>query len=127
MAVKGYIPAVKYGNKVSVDEENHSSAVQSTNATTAVSVFGAALSNALVISDVIVTALDTTASNITVENPEGTVVCTIAKGVTAGVVTGATTLANTTVTAGNNLVVKSSGAGNARVKIFFTNTGLGAS
>lgn len=124
MAIKGYVPAVKYGNRVSVDEQNHATATATTTGTVAVSVFGGALTTPLLISDVIVTSLDTTAGNITVENPAGTVVCTIAKGTSSGVLVGAVTLANTTVTAGNNLVVKSSTAGNALVKIFFTNTGL---
>lgn len=122
MALKGYIPAIKYGNKLSVDEANHSTATATTTGTVAVSVFGGALTNPVIITDVIVTSLDTTAGNITVENPAGTVVCTIAKGTASGALVGAVTLANTTVSAGNVLVVKSSSAGNALVKIFFTNT-----
>jgi len=96
-------------------------AVANTNGTTAVSVFGATgLPYAVTITGVFLVAQDTTAGNITVENPAATVVCTIAKGTTAGVTVGATTLANTTVAAGTNLIVKSSSAGNARV--FITHT-----
>jgi hypothetical protein len=96
-------------------------AVATTNGTTAVSVFGASgLAHAITITGVYLVALDTTASNITVENPAGTAVCTIAKGATAGALVGAVTLADTTVAAGTNLVVDSSGAGNARVYITYT-------
>lgn len=95
--------------------------VAETNGTTAVSVFGASgLPYAITIKDVSLTALDTTAGNITVEAPASTVVCTIAKGVTAGALVGATTLANTSVAAGTNVVVDSSSAGNARVVITYT-------
>ena len=125
MALKQYIPALKYGNKLSVDEANHSTGTQITNGTTAVSVFGGALQTPVIIADVEITSQDTTAGNITVENPAGTVVCTIAKGVTAGVVVGAVTLANTTVATTSDLVVKSSTAGNARVRIFFNNVTAG--
>lgn len=91
-----------------------------TNGTTAVSVFGASgLGYAITITGVYLVALDTTASNITVEAPASTVICTIAKGVTAGVMVGATTLSNTTVAAGTNVVVDSSGTGNARVFITY--------
>lgn len=92
-----------------------------TNGTTAVSVFGASgLSVAVTITGVFLVSQDTTAGNITVENPASTVVCTIAKGTASGALVGATTLANTTVAAGTNLVVDSSSAGNARVFITFT-------
>lgn len=91
-----------------------------TNGTTAVSVFGSAgLPVAITITDVILTSLDTTAGNITVEAPAATTVCTIAKGESAAVVVGSTTLSNTSVAAGTNVVVDSSSAGNARVKIFY--------
>lgn len=120
MSVQQFIPAIKYGNKVGSDEVQNSVIIASTNGTSAVSVFGSSgLSFPIVITHINVTAQDTTAGNITVENPTGTVVGTIAKGTTAGVVTGVTTLANTTVSAGTNLVVKSSSAGNARVEIFY--------
>jgi hypothetical protein len=95
-------------------------AVADTNGTTAVSVFGASgLGVAITIKSVYVIALDTTAGNITVENPAATVVCTVAKGTSAGVVVGATTLENTTVDAGTDLVVDSSSEGNARVHIVY--------
>lgn len=92
-----------------------------TNGTTAVSVFGASgLDVAVTITGVFLVAQDTTAGNITVENPASTTVCTIAKGTTSGAVVGATTLANTAVAAETNLVVDSSSSGNARVFITFT-------
>lgn len=94
-----------------------------TNGTTAVSVFGASgLPYGIVITGVWLVSLDTTAGNITVEAPASTVVCTIAKGTTAGALVGATTLSNTTVAAGTNVVVDSSTAGNARVFITFRPT-----
>lgn len=126
MAVKGYIPAIKYGNRVSIDETNHGVATVSTAGTVATNVFSGTgmLGVTTVISDIIITSLDTTAGNITVENPVGTVVATIAKGATAGVVVGAVSLANTTVLGTTALVVKSSSAGNAMVKIFFNNVGV---
>lgn len=135
MAVKQYIPAVKYGNLVASDELDNGAitgaklstgtgyftVAKDTNGTTAVSVFGSAgLSVPVIITGVYLISLDTTAGNITVENPAATVVCTIAKGTSAGVLVGATSLANTTVAAGTNLVVDSSSAGNATVFITFT-------
>ncbi len=83
-----------------------------TDGTTAVSVFGAAgPKGAIRINDVWVTNLSSTASNITVENPASTVVCTIAKGTgAAGALTRATSLLNTSVNAGSNVVVDSSAA-----------------
>lgn len=108
-----------YGNLRSGLQSTFTKSVD-TNGTTAVSVFGTSGPGvALTIKSVSVISLDTTAGNITVENPASTVVATIAKGVTAGVVTGATTLANTAVAATSNLVVDSSSAGNARVLITF--------
>lgn len=92
-----------------------------TNGTTAVSVFGASgLNVPVTITGVYLVSQDTTDGNITVENPASTVVCTIAKGTSTGALVGATTLSNTTVAAGTNLVVDSSTAGNARVFITFT-------
>lgn len=135
MALKGYIPAIKYGNLLASDELDNGAitgaklstgtgyftVAADTNGTTAVSVFGSAgLSVAITITGVFLIAQDTTAGNITVENPAATVVCTIAKGATAGACVGATTLSNTTVAAGTNLVVDSSTTGNARVFITFT-------
>lgn len=120
MSVKEYIPAVKYGKKVGFDEVDGSIVVADTNGTTAVSVFGSSgLSYDIVITGVFLISKDTTAGNITVENPAGTTVCTIAKGTSAGALVGATSLTNTTVTSGTNLVVDSSSAGNASVFIAF--------
>lgn len=97
--------------------------IADTNGTTAVSVFGASgLPYAITITGVFLIALDTTAGNITVEAPASTVVCTIAKGVTAGALVGATTLANTSVPANTNVVVDSSTAGNAKVYISYRRT-----
>jgi len=91
-----------------------------TNGTNAVSVFGTSgLAYNIVITGVFLVSLDTTAGNITVEAPASTVVCTIAKGATAGALVGATTLANTSVAAGTNVVVDSSTAGNAEVYITY--------
>lgn len=135
MSIKEFIPGVKYGDLVASDEidsgaitgaklstgAGYFTVAADTNGTTAVSVFGASgLDVAVTITGVFLVSQDTTAGNITVENPASTVVCTIAKGTSAGVCVGATTLANTTVAAGTNLVVDSSSAGNARVFITFT-------
>lgn len=127
MSLKQYIPAIKYGNLLGGDELSTGAAYNvvavDTNGTTAVSVFGSAgLGVAITITGVYLVSQDTTAGNITVENPASTTVCTIAKGTSAGALVGATTLANTTVAAGTNLVVDSSSAGNARVFITFTVT-----
>lgn len=121
MSLKEYFPAIKYGNTVGVDEVAAGVVIAETNGTTAVSVFGAAgLAFPITITDVVLTSLDTTAGNVTLENPAGTVVVTIAKGTVSGVVVGGASLANTTVAALSNLVVDCSSAGNARVKIFYT-------
>jgi hypothetical protein len=94
--------------------------VANTNGTTAVSVFGSAgLPYSITITGVFLVAQDTTTGNITLEAPASTVVCTVAKGATAGALVGATTLSNTTVAAGTNVVVDSSSAGNARVFITY--------
>lgn len=94
-----------------------------TNGTTAVSVFGSTGPGyAITIVGITIVSLDTTAGNITVENPASTVVATIAKGTVAGVVIGATTLANTAVAATSDLIVDSSTAGNARVTIMYQRT-----
>lgn len=91
------------------------------NGTTAVSVFGASgLPFAITITGVYLISNDTTATNITVENPASTIVCTIAKGTAAGALVGAVTLANTAVPAGNNVIVDGSGAGVAQVFITYT-------
>lgn len=133
--LKQYIPALKYGNLLASDEledgaitgvklstgAGYFTVAKDTNGTTAVSVFGASgLSVDVVITGVYLISKDTTAGDITVENPASTVVCTIAKGTAAGALVGATSLANTTVAAGTNLVVDSSSAGNATVFITFT-------
>lgn len=92
-----------------------------TNGTTAVSVFGTSgLPYAITITGVYLVSLDTTAGNVTVEAPASTVVATIAKGASAGALVGATSLANTSVPAGTNVVVDSSSAGNATVFIQYT-------
>lgn len=94
--------------------------VADTDGTTAVSVFGASgLGYAVTITGVFLISLDTTAGNITVEAPASTVVCTIAKGTAAGALVGASSLANTSVAAGTNVVVDSSSAGNAKVFITY--------
>lgn len=108
---------------ISVDEvrtPRPQTILATTDGTTAVSVFGAAGPGyAITIVGIMLVSLDTTAGNITVENPASTVVATIAKGTVAGVVVGATTLANTAVAATSNLIVDSSSAGNARVSITY--------
>ena len=97
--------------------------IATTNGTTPVSVFGSTGPGyAITIVAVMLVSLDTTAGNITVENPASTVVVTIAKGTVAGTVVGGTTLANTAVAASSNLIVNSSTAGNARVNITFQRT-----
>lgn len=91
------------------------------NGTTAVSVFGTAgLPYDITIKSVHLIARDTTATNITVEAPASTVVATIAKGTTAGAVVGASSLANTAVPAGTNVVIDGSGAGVAQVFITYS-------
>lgn len=91
------------------------------NGTTAVSVFGASgLGYAIDITGVFLIARDTTATNITVEAPASTTVCTIAKGTSAGALVGATSLANNTgIPAGTDVVIDGSGAGVAQVFITF--------
>lgn len=96
-----------------------------TSGTDAVSVFGeAGPKGAIRINDVWVLSLSTTASNITVENPAGTVVCTIAKGTNNNaIVRAAASVANLTVNAGTNLIIDSSaaaGSPGARVFISYT-------
>jgi hypothetical protein len=91
------------------------------NGTTAVSVFGAnGLSRAIRITGVYLISRDTTAGNVTVEAPASTVVCTIAKGTAAGVLVGATSLANNTnIAAGTNVIIDCSSAGVAQVFISY--------
>lgn len=88
--------------------------------TSAVSVFGpGGLSAPITITGIYIISSDTTAGNITVENPASTVVATIAKGTIAGAMIGATILSNTFVNIGTNLIVKSSSTGNATVFITY--------
>jgi hypothetical protein len=90
------------------------------NGTTAVSVFGAdGLPFPITITGVYLISRDTTATNITVEAPAATVVCTIAKGTVAGAVVGASSLSNTAVPADTNVILDGSGAGNAQVFITY--------
>lgn len=90
------------------------------NGTTAVSVFGSAgLPFPITITGVYLIARDTTATNITVEAPASTVVATIAKGVTAGAVIGASSLANTSVPANTNVILDGSSTGVAQVFITY--------
>jgi len=91
------------------------------NGTTAVSVFGSAgLDYAIDITGVYLIARDTTATNITVEAPAATTVCTIAKGASAGALVGATSLANNTaIPAGTNVVIDGSSTGIAQVFIAY--------
>lgn len=110
-------------NEVSVGYDNTTPfcVAATSNGTTAVSVFGSAgLPHAINITGVFLISQDTTATNITVEAPASTVVCTIAKGTTAGACVGATTLSNTAVPAGTNVILDGSGAGIARVFITYT-------
>lgn len=91
------------------------------NGTTAVSVFGSAgLPYPITIKGVYLIARDTTATNITVEAPASTVVCTIAKGVTAGALVGASSLSNTSVPANTNVIIDGSGTGVAQVFITYS-------
>jgi hypothetical protein len=90
-----------------------------TNGTTAVNVFGpAGAPRDLTITDIFVTALDTTAGNIVIKNGTDTV-ATIAKGTTDTAMVGQTALANTVVAQGAVCTVESSTAGNANVKICY--------
>jgi hypothetical protein len=92
--------------------------IASTNGTTAVNVYGAGgAPRAMVVKDVIVTALDTIAGNILLKNGTNTV-CTIAKGTSATVVVGSGTLSNTAIAKNAICTVESSTTGNARVKIW---------
>jgi hypothetical protein len=98
--------------------------VANTNGTTAVDVFGSGgAPRALVITDVILTALDTTAGNIIVTNA-GATVCTIAKGTTDTALVGQSALANVSVAKNAAVQVDSSSAGDAAVKIFYQTTEL---
>lgn len=90
-----------------------------TNGTTNVNVFSASGAPfGLTVTGVFLISKDTTAGDITVVNA-GNTVCTIAKGTTAAVMVGATSLSNTTVAKGASFQVDSSSAGNATVFITF--------
>lgn len=91
-----------------------------TNGTTAIPIFtSTGTSFPFTITGVYLIANDTTASNITLSN-NGNTVATIAKGTTAGAMTGATSLANTAYVAGTPITVVSSATGNATVFMTFT-------
>ncbi len=90
-----------------------------TNGMTPVDVIAATVPFNAVITGVYLISEDVTAGNITIADTAGTV-ATIAKGTVSGVMVGAASLANTTVTAGDTLTIVSSSAGNARVFITFT-------
>ena len=92
---------------------------KTTNGTSPVDVIAATVPFDCTITGVYLISNDTTAGNITVADTAGTV-ATIAKGATAGVLVGATSLANTSVTSGNTLTIVSSSAGDATVFITFT-------
>lgn len=126
MSTKQYNPDLKEGYRISIDETIHGVVVMDTNGTAAVNIFSGAgaLSQSLTVVGVDLVSKDTTAGNITVEAPAGTVIATIAKGATSGALVGAVTLANTTIAAGVVPIVKSSTAGNASVRIYFTNPSL---
>lgn len=88
-----------------------------TNGTTPVNVFGGpTIPFSGTITGVFLSADDVTAGTITLADTAGTV-ATIAKGTTAGALTGATSLANTALVAGNACTVVSSSAGNATVYV----------
>lgn len=108
-----------FDGTIETTQEQTISAVS--NGTTAVSVFGTAgLSYAIDITGVYLIARDTTATNITVEAPAATVVCTIAKGATAGALVGASSLSNNTgIAAGTNVVIDGSSTGIAQVFITY--------
>jgi hypothetical protein len=95
------------------------SVAKDTNGTTNVDVFGASGAPfAFTVTAVYLIAKDVTAGNITLLQG-GNTVCTIAKGVVAGLMIGATSLANTVYAKGDVCQVDSSSAGNATVIIQF--------
>lgn len=95
----------------------------STNGTPVVNVFGTTAPFNGTITDIVTTALDGTAGNITTKVGSDTV-AVIAKGTSTGGQVGATTLSNASFVAGDVVTVESSvtalGGGQARVKIVFT-------
>lgn len=124
--------AINFANELTATEEDGVVTVEKasgsyeivqavSNGTSAVSVFGSAgLPYAITIRGVYLIARDTTATNITVEAPASTVVCTIAKGVTSGALVGAASLSNTAVAAGTNVILDGSSTGIAQVFIVYT-------
>jgi hypothetical protein len=98
----------------------HAQMVATTNGTTSVNVFGANGAPApITIQGVFVISRDTTAGNITIATPGGTV-ATIAKGATAGVLVGAASVANATCVENGAVTIVSSSAGNAQVFILYS-------
>ena len=90
--------------------------------TTSVNVFGSANKFTGVITGVFLSAINTTAANITIATTAGTV-ATIAKGTSAGVLVGSAALANTAIALdGTVTVVSSSASGTAYVFITYTVT-----
>lgn len=73
----------------------------------------------LTITGVFLISKDTTAGNVSVYN-SGATVATIAKGTTAGVMVGATSLSHSTYATGHTMNVASSSSGNATVFVSFT-------
>lgn len=116
---KTYVNTGTYALPVWTLNNRQGIVTQQTNGTTAVAVWANGAPADLVVKSVYLISLDTTAGNITVENPASTVVCTIAKGATAGVLVGASSLANTSIARGTAVVVDSSSAGNAQVFIVY--------
>jgi hypothetical protein len=89
-----------------------------TNGTTAVDIFGNNTFYPFTILSAAVICNDATAGNITIKNGTSTV-ATIAKGIVAGVMTGASSLSNTLVGRNTLFTAVSSSAGNAFVIINF--------
>lgn len=92
--------------------------VMSTNGTTPVNIFPNGLPFNLTYTSIVSIAKDGTAGNIILSNNTATV-ATIAKGTTAGVCVGASSIANTVQLKGTPATVVSSTAGNSFVIIYF--------
>lgn len=98
---------------------NYFSIAKNTNGTTSINLFSSSGAPfPFLITAVYVIALDTTAGNITLTN-NGNTVCTIAKGTTAGVLTGASSLSHTSYIANTPISILSSSAGNVTVIVVF--------
>ena len=100
--------------------------VVETNGTTPVNVFGTTNGFNGSVTLVVATAKDATASNITLKNnPAGTelTIATIAKGTAEGGVVGSSALVASTVafSSTGTMQIVSSGSGNVRAAIFYTN------